>query len=150
MRMNGKFTESVEEYSKAFEIRSRISSPTDRILSNVHFLLAVAHIYKSSEKEVADPIAEKQQALTHYIQSRKVLEERLKLPKSQTTTEEEENKANKANNEIKELIDELTETIDALRTEIKEVSLDNPVTGLHCSILISPLPFIPGEHHFWE
>jgi chromosome segregation ATPase len=138
MRMNGKFTESVEEYSKALEIRSRISSSTDRILSNIHFLLAVAHIYKSSEKEVSDPIAEKQQALTHYIQSRKVLEERLKLPKSQTTTEEEENKAN---GEIKELIDELTETIDALRTEIKEVSHNYPTTGLHCNILIFPFTF---------
>jgi hypothetical protein len=43
-------------------------------LSEVHFSLAVAHIYNSSEKddETVDPIVEKKKALAHYHKARDV------------------------------------------------------------------------------
>lgn len=130
-RMNGNTAEAVEEYTKALALRSRISPNSHRILSNIHYLLAIAYIYKSSEDKNSDPIEEKRHALHHYELSRAELQKQLKTgsesssssaaatSSSSSSSEKVTEEAN--NNDVKELIDELTETIDALRGDIAEV-----------------------------
>jgi HAT1-interacting factor 1 len=146
LRLNCKFQDAIREYSRSLEIQSSICAPSDRILSNIYFNLAVAYIYQSSEKDTANPIHDKEFALQNYIAARDVLVAGAKeqssssssssssmttvsnatdsSSSSSSTTEEE-----KKTNDIEELIDELNETIEALKAEIKEVrylSLTSP------------------------
>jgi hypothetical protein len=113
-----------------------ICQPTDRILSNIYFNLAVAYIYQSSEKDTIDPIQDKELALQNYIAARDVLvagakEQSTSSSGSSSTTSTANDSSSssssstageKKNNAMEELIDELNETIEALKAEIKEVS----------------------------
>ena len=126
LRINGKYSESIAEYLKALSIRQKIST-VDRILSNLHFLLAVCYIYKSSEKDILDPLAEKKHAFNHYSESRSVLQ---RLIESKSESESSQT-------DIKELIEELTETIDALGLEIKELEVPaSSSTNLNYSLCV--------------
>ena len=45
-RLNGNFAGAVGEYGSALELRRQVCGPTDRLLIDVHYSLAVAHIYE--------------------------------------------------------------------------------------------------------
>ena len=45
-RLNGNFARAVEEYGSALELRKQVCESTDRLLVDVHYSLAVAHIYE--------------------------------------------------------------------------------------------------------
>ncbi len=126
--MNGNMTEAVEEYNRALTLRTQITPNDHRILSNVHYLLAISHIYKSSESKTTDPLEERRQALQHYEASRSELQKQLtdvggvtSTSSSSESSSKEKGDEGEDKNEVKELVDELTETIDALRAEIAEV-----------------------------
>lgn len=72
MRFNNNIAGSIEEYLNCLKIRSEICPAGDRLMSDIYFSLAVAHIYNSSEKNV-DPSSEKKKALEYYISSKKVI-----------------------------------------------------------------------------
>ena len=45
-RLNGNCARAVEEYGSALELRQQVCESTDRLLVDVHYSLAVAHIYE--------------------------------------------------------------------------------------------------------
>jgi hypothetical protein len=54
-----------------------------RALSDAHFSLAVAYVYRASEKdEVEDPLAEKKNALQQYKLAREVLNHTASFPRA--------------------------------------------------------------------
>lgn len=112
MKLNGKLDESISEYKKALELKSKLCSKHDRALSNIHFLIAIAYIYRAAEKSNIDPLQDKREALEHYQLSKEVLCKKLEIDGDSISTTSKE--------EIKELIDELSENVDALRSEIDE------------------------------
>jgi hypothetical protein len=72
MKLNGKLNESISEYKKALELKSKLCSKHDRALSNIHFLIAIAYIYRAAEKSNIDPLQDKREALEHYQLSKEV------------------------------------------------------------------------------
>lgn len=118
MKMNGTLSAAIEEYSKALEIRSKISPMDHRIISNIHYLLAIAFIYQASEQKDNPSTETRRTALHHYEQAQKYLQQFTLCSSSSSSSQsiqEEELK------EVQDLINELKETIDALSAEIAEV-----------------------------
>lgn len=95
---NGFFPQAIEEYKSALSLQCQISEDEncDRSVSSIHFMLATAHIYNSSEQKnegkdanavtssssatsqvaseipAVDIIAEKKAALSNYKSSNRV------------------------------------------------------------------------------
>lgn len=109
MRLEEKPDIAVEEYSKALNIRERLCKQGDRGLCDAHFCLATAFIDLSSKKEASEVARCKESALSHYRTARDVL-----------IVERNESKDH---SETSELIDELTETIQALEVELADSKL---------------------------
>lgn len=82
-----------------------------RQLSETHFLIAISHVYNSSE-DGRDAKTEKKKALKHYSSARDVLTEALKAVSASDAAAESEL-------ERRETLDELTETITALKAELR-------------------------------
>lgn len=124
MKMNDTLSSAIEEYSKALDLRSRITPLDHRIISNIHYLLAVAYIYQASEQKENPSTETRRTALQHYEQSKKFLQEYTQSSSSSSSADSSRrNISEEELKEVQELIDELKETIDALAAEIAEVML---------------------------
>ena len=96
--------------------RERFCLAGDRLLSEAHYNLAVAHIYQSGE-EGTDAIAEKRGALKHYRAAKECLMASAPAPPSASDTTE--GTMDKESFDRKELATELNETIIALNADIQ-------------------------------
>jgi HAT1-interacting factor 1 len=153
MRFNGNSAGAISEYRQALEIRKAICEPHDRMISDVYFSLAVAHIYNSSDKEQevpVDPLAEKKNALENYQLSRDSIQLRIGMLKSgalkatpstssssDSTSSSSSSSSDSADGgsssgaadevkDLEELVDQLQETIDATIQDIKEMESGAP------------------------
>lgn len=101
---------AADEYLKALNIRLRTCSAHDRMLCDAHFSLALAYVDLSSEKfSTDDALESKRLALEQYLKAREALRQEIVFKVG----------AGKDANEARELVDELTETIEALQTDVR-------------------------------
>ena len=120
-RFGGFYGQAVEEYKKCMELRTACLVDDDRTLAEVHFMIAITHIYNSGEEDT-DCRVEKEKALYHYKNALKILQ--LGYNNSMQSDLEKEPKMNFEADQSQrhETIEELKETIDALQSEIKYLS----------------------------
>lgn len=126
LRQDEQVHEALYEYEKALHIRDGLCESSDRLLCDAHFALAVTHVDLSSAKSGSeeDPIEHKHRALYHYRGARECLNLSLMELSGKNEAGSEANKE-KDVNELKDLIDVLTETIDALEADLKEVCIES-------------------------
>lgn len=99
---------AADEYLKALTIRLRTCPAHDRMLCDAHFSLALAYVDLSSDKfATGEAFESKQLALEQYLKAREVLRQEVAI-----------NLGTEKVNEPQELIDELTETIEALQADV--------------------------------
>lgn len=113
MRLEERPADAVTEYMKALSLREKICSSNDRDLCDVYFCLAVAYVDLSSKVEETEVKDRKKDALEFYRKARMVLQSQ-----SEICAESED---------VQDLIDILTETIDALTMELKTSSSSDNV-----------------------
>lgn len=122
MRLEERPGEAVIEYDKARIIREKVCQPHDRELCDVYFCLAGAFIDLSAKVDETEVSEKKQEALANYRRARDVLLVRKPLV-SGTDVEE-----------IEDLVDILTESIDALQVEMttsaSKSSEQRPITTI--------------------
>lgn len=106
MRLEERPGEAVTEYDKARLIREKLCQPHDRELCDVYFCLAGAFIDLSAKVEGSEAVEKKQEALVNYRRARDVLLVRKSLVSGADLQE------------IEDLVDILTESIDALQVEM--------------------------------
>jgi tetratricopeptide (TPR) repeat protein len=100
---------AADEYLKALTIRLRTCPPHDRMLCDAHFSLAMAYVDLSSEKfATGEALESKRLALEHYLKAREVLQQEVAVKAGTEKVEE-----------AQELVDELTETIEALQADLQ-------------------------------
>jgi len=118
-RFGGFYGQAIEEYKKCMELRTACMMEHDRTLAEVHFMIAITHIYNSGEEDT-DCQAEKERALYHYRKAHKILQ--LGINKSLNSDSEKETKGNFEvdQSQQQEIIEELEETIDSLQSEIEQ------------------------------
>lgn len=71
MKFNGVLGDAIKEYERCLKMRKTISDneESDRAIAEVHYSLAVTHIYYAAEMQKDDPVLAKQlkqRALHHY------------------------------------------------------------------------------------
>lgn len=117
-------------------------------VSDSHFSLAVAYIYNAAEDTVEDPLSEKKKALVHYNKARESIVKWIEVHANATSLQgahvkseaaEANGSSSSGSSEAKEgaevelavlradkleLADMLQETVDALKLEIEEVSIE--------------------------
>lgn len=108
MRLEERPADAVGEYEKARTVREGVYEPHDRELCDVYFCLAAAYIDLASKVEESEVLMKKQEALNYYKKARNVLQ----LQKSDVTAVDI--------TEVDDLIDILTESIDALQVELNQ------------------------------
>jgi tetratricopeptide (TPR) repeat protein len=113
MRLEERPADAVTEYMKALSLREKICSSNDRDLCDVYFCLAVAYVDLSSKVEEMEVKDRKKDALEFYRKARMVLQNQ-----SEICAESED---------VQDLIDILTETIDALTMELTTSSSSDNV-----------------------
>lgn len=121
MRLEERPDEAVTEYSKALVLREKVCQPDDRDLCDVFFCLAVAYVDLSSKVEGEEVKHKKEEALKYYLRAREVLE--LHLSSVSSSSKQDINTVNVS--DIQDLIDILSETVDALGTELKQLGTSN-------------------------
>jgi hypothetical protein len=109
---------AIIEYGKCLAARERYCSVGDRLLSEAHYNLAVAHIYQSGE-EGADSIAEKRSALKHYRAAKECLLASSPVVPSTSDIAAAAVAVDQESIDRKELATELNETIIALNADIQ-------------------------------
>jgi hypothetical protein len=76
--------EAVAEYERGLELSESTLPSTNRQISDLHFSLAVAHLYKASEDQDADTKRKgKSEALVHYKKAKESIEGRLQALKAE-------------------------------------------------------------------
>lgn len=139
-RINNLYDEALDEYKKSLTICDVICKASDRQYSDIHFAIAVTYIYKSGA-ENADKAKEKSSAKEHYTRAKESISLRLaellqtgptpaaigsssssSSSSSTSTSAVQDSDVKLWEKEVadaRELVDELTETIEALTAEIK-------------------------------
>lgn len=141
--INNHFEEAIGEFLKALEIRKAKCDNKDRLMSEVYFSLATAYLYRTSTNnndnetdnippvgdETTEPptvplsaeeiVTYKTKALEYYQLSKQSID--LWIADSKSKTDESNDKLRNEINDRVELVDEITETIDGLILEIKEL-----------------------------
>lgn len=122
MRLEERPGEAVTEYDKARIIREKVCQPHDRELCDVYFCLAGAFIDLSAKVDESEASEKKQEALVNYRRARDVLLVRKPLMSGADVQE------------IEDLVDILTESIDALQVEMtssaSKSSEERPITTI--------------------
>ncbi len=117
---------ALSEYKDCLALQESILDPDDRTIAQTYFMLAVTHIYNSTS-DGKNPINEKKNALSYYYSTRDSLKLRLAKLNAETTPANSEDNSKISNEieDIKDLIDELNETTEALTTEIDQLQKEN-------------------------
>lgn len=121
MRLEERPDDAVTEYSKALTLREKVCQPDDRDLCDVFFCLAVAYVDLSSKVDGEEVKHKKEEALKYYLRAREVLE--LHLSSVSSSSKQDIDTVNVS--DIQDLIDILSETVDALGAELKQLGKSN-------------------------
>ena len=122
MKYSGKFDLAVQEYEAALEIREAVEDTSSRLLSEVFFKLAIAHV-ELARVEGFDTTTEKKNALKRYKQVQDIIRANIEKEEAElkgVMDAEKKEKLEKQIEEDKDLDDVLVETITAMDKEIAE------------------------------